>query len=272
MKNFGKVLIVLVSVMLLGGCGVKVEYNAKINNDNSMEFSVLAAYDNEMIDAMMSNDSSINDNTGLDSSYGVTDSSQTPSYTDEDRWNFLEEAFSSGEMPITDNESAERYEDGEYKGYKATIKVDDIDDVTGDKATFNLSDSSTIANSVIFVKKNGNYEANIGIDNSTGSTYSQYTSYGMNFDFKFVVELPTKAGDNNATSVSEDGKTLTWDLANFTGDSIQFVYKPSNMMIYIIIGAIVLVVIALILVFILGKKKNKKDPREGTPVLVNDNA
>ena len=108
MKNFGKVLIVLVSVMLLGGCGVKVEYNAKINNDNSMEFSVLAAYDNEMIDAMMSNDSSINDNTGLDSSYGVTDSSQTPSYTDEDRWNFLEEAFSSGEMPITDNESAER--------------------------------------------------------------------------------------------------------------------------------------------------------------------
>ena len=36
MKNFGKVLIVLVSVMLLGGCGVKVEYNAKINNDNSM--------------------------------------------------------------------------------------------------------------------------------------------------------------------------------------------------------------------------------------------
>ena len=272
MKNFGKVLIVLVSVMLLGGCGVKVEYNAKINNDNSMEFSVLAAYDNEMIDAMMSNDSSINDNTGLDSSYGVTDSSQTPSYTDEDRWNFLEEAFSSGEMPITDSESAERYEDGEYKGYKATIKVDDIDDVTGDKATFNLSDSSTIANSVIFVKKNGNYEANIGIDNSTGSTYSQYTSYGMNFDFKFVVKLPTKAGDNNATSVSEDGKTLTWDLANFTGDSIQFVYKPSNMMIYIIIGAIVLVVIALILVFILGKKKNKKDPREGTPVLVNDNA
>ena len=88
MKNFGKVLIVLVSVMLLDGCGVKVEYNAKINNDNSMEFSVLAAYDNEMIDAMMSNDSSINDNTGLDSSYGVTDSSQTPSYTDEDRWNF----------------------------------------------------------------------------------------------------------------------------------------------------------------------------------------
>ena len=123
----------------------------------------------------------------------------------------------------------------------------------------------------MFVKKDGGYEASIGIDEETASSYSQYTAYGMDFEYKFVVSLPTKAGDNNATSVSDDGKTLTWDLTKFKGDSIKFVYKPSNIIMYIIIAAIVLVVIALIVVFILGKKnKNKTDSKEGTPVLVDE--
>ena len=267
MKNFGKILMVLVSVMLLGGCAAKFDYNVKINSDNSMEISAIAAYDDEMIDSIMSSSGgTISTNPSAS-----TDTTQTPSYTDEERWNYLEQAFSSGEMPITETDGVKRYDKDGFKGYEATEKIDNINDITGDKANFNLDDSSNLNNTIMFVKKDGGYEASIGIDEETASSYSQYTAYGMDFEYKFVVSLPTKAGDNNATSVSDDGKTLTWDLTKFKGDSIKFVYKPSNIIMYIIIAAIVLVVIALIVVFILGKKnKNKTDSKEGTPVLVDE--
>ncbi len=78
------------------------------------------------------------------------------------------------------------------------------------------------------------------------------------FDLKFEVTLPSEAISHNATKVSDDKKTLTWDLTK--EDNIEFSFKANNSMAtYIIIGCIAgIVVAAAIIIVIINKNKKKK--------------
>ena len=75
-----------------------------------------------------------------------------------------------------------------------------------------------------------------------------------------VVNLPGKAKNNNATDVSKDGKTLTWDLME--EDTVELSFAASNtILIVAIIGGVCLALIAagvVILIIVLSKKKKSK--------------
>ena len=75
--------------------------------------------------------------------------------------------------------------------------------------------------------------------------------------FTFRLTLPTKPIRHNATSVSEDGKTLTWDFLSMDpGDTVHVEFKmPSSIAMYIVIG----VLVAIVAVLLLLKKKRKGD-------------
>lgn len=50
----------------------------------------------------------------------------------------------------------------------------------------------------------------------------EYQSY---FDSEYKVTLPEKPISSNATSVSEDGKTLTWKMTYRKKNSVQYEFK-----------------------------------------------
>ena len=50
----------------------------------------------------------------------------------------------------------------------------------------------------------------------------EYQSY---FDLEYKVTLPEKPISSNATTVSEDGKTLTWKMTYRKKNSVQYEFK-----------------------------------------------
>lgn len=76
---------------------------------------------------------------------------------------------------------------------------------------------------------------------------------------KFNLELPVKPTNHNATIVSEDGKTLTWDLTKFkANESVHAEFDmPSSILVWLlpVIGVLLIaVVVAVVLI-----KKNKRN-------------
>ncbi len=80
---------------------------------------------------------------------------------------------------------------------------------------------------------------------------------GDMFDFKFVLNLPEKATEHNATEVKEDGKQLIWKLGVGKNTEVNATATlpggSGNMMMYIIIGVVVVVIIIIIIVVAASK-------------------
>ena len=73
---------------------------------------------------------------------------------------------------------------------------------------------------------------------------------------KFRINLPVKPVSSNATSTSNNGKTLEWDLLNLGEDgSIEVTYTLINVPLIIILSAVALVVLAAVVVVIIVIKK-----------------
>ena len=83
--------------------------------------------------------------------------------------------------------------------------------------------------------------------------------------FTVRVNLPVKPEKHNATSVSEDGKTLEWDILEMdAGEPVHLEVKLPNFTIYIIIG---LLAAACAVFFVLWKQSGKdKNIQEIVPV------
>ena len=152
----------------------------------------------------------------------------------------------------------EAYSQDGFTGYTLTKKGIDINAINGnDTGLESLLDG-------ISVKVDGNH---VTVDVSalseeeyeeSGEVFGQLKSYGgyMNFN----LEIPSKTTKHNATSVSKDGKTLTWDLtAMKAGDKIhaEFDLTGSSMpswLLPVILGVLAVVIIAAVLI-VLKKKK-----------------
>ncbi len=90
-------------------------------------------------------------------------------------------------------------------------------------------------------------------------------------EFNYVVNLPEKALTNNATNVSNNGKTLTWSLMQSQISNIEFSFELKNMTnYYILYGGIAAAVIIVIIIIILLVKKGKKGkevvPAQNEPI------
>lgn len=90
-------------------------------------------------------------------------------------------------------------------------------------------------------------------------------------EFNYVVNLPEKALTNNATNVSNDGKTLTWSLMQSQISNIEFSFELKNMTNYYILyggitAAVIIVIIIIISLIKKGKKGKEVVPAQNEPI------
>ena len=97
---------------------------------------------------------------------------------------------------------------------------------------YNSSDKGSMSQAAPYIKQSGGY-------------------------MKFTINLPVKPVSSNATSTTNNGKTLEWDLLNLGEDgSIEVTYTLINVPLIIILSVVAMVLAAAIVV--VNKKKKKK--------------
>ena len=248
MKKIGKIMGLLLAVLLFSGC-MKYNYNVTVNSDGSVDFKLLSAVSKQVL-----------------SYSGDSNSMKEEDYDDAKAAGF----------------EVKKYDDGEYEGFELSKHFNSIDDVSyEDDTTVDLSmkDGKVKLFKVTKDDKKKTYKAKIDYSEAKGySSQSDaykdndaYKEYLKGMEMKFVITLPTKATSNNATTVSEDGKTLTWDFLSFDKDAIEFEFdineketsksgnNNNNMILYIGIGAGALVLIGVIVFIIVKGKKNNNN-------------
>ena len=290
-KQIKKILVLLLLVVLVAGCSFKTDVTMKIDSNKDVEVSILYIMDDEMIDSMIS----------------LSDESKKDNITDADRWKYLE--GDSG-MDMPEGYKTEKYDKDGFKGYKATKKAGTLDDISVASSSarvniFNEDSDADMFKGELFIKDGNKYKSNMTVDlGDSAADMESYESYGAAFEFNLVIELPVKPTSNNATSVSKDGKTLTYNLLKTKDVEFEFELdgkeskgtgsstnkkenknesnKSSNtektfnlglpIIIAIAVGGLVLVIGIVILIIVLATRKPKQavvttEPIQETPVV-----
>ena len=162
----------------------------------------------------------------------------------------------------------EKYDQDGYLGFKARMEDLSLEDAASNMggAEEGLELGST--DSPISITKDGsNYTFDwkaLGDADDEGTEDEDTSQYKTYFDqyngyMRFNLKLPYKPKEHNAHQVSEDGKTLTWNLLEMKkGDSIHVVFSLSNWTPLIIglIIALVVIIGIIVAVILMNKKKN----------------
>ena len=168
------------------------------------------------------------------------------------------------------------YNNGSMLGYTLNKSINNIDDVSkADSVNYDLSGLLTNkedSNYFFKVKKGiikNTYTAKFKFDSDEsnlnnleeGNTTNEedtdsldmsdmdLSSFTSNLDLSFNVSLPYSAISNNATTVNNDNKNLTWNLTSFQEDYIEFEFDLYNMT-NIYIGISIIGLILLLIVFL----------------------
>ena len=147
----------------------------------------------------------------------------------------------------------EEYETDKYQRFKATKKFDNASDVSLEKV-FGEDYAKDTEEGKLKVEKEGSktlisQNTEIDLTNVEGS-------------IKYTVKLPAKAESNNANVVSEDGKTLTWELTPSGKNTIQYSATVKGLGIVPIICIVVAVVVVAGVVCVVVMKCSKKEEKE----------
>ena len=193
MKRLLPLTALLISVLLLlTGC-VSVDYQVAIKSDGTGTISYTYTFDKDFLNSDSGNTA---DDTSAESTID----------------NMKQAAEASG-FTVQD------YSDDTTQGIKA---AKDIQDITSDL------DLSELFGSNIKDSADNNIQITKG---ALSIKYSQNASFDLtgmkgispqNAALKYTVTLPVKAGANNADEVSNNGKTLTWNLQSGQVNEVNF--------------------------------------------------
>lgn len=155
-------------------------------------------------------------------------------------------------------------------GFEATKDFKNIDKLSDkNDVSFKLNDLINYNNvSPKFKVKKGlfknHYYANISVDYE--ELFSNYLNTQKDMDLSFNVNLPNSAISSNATSKSNNDKTLKWNLAN--QNTILFEFSLYNYLnITIVCGIILAIIILFIIYLITGGRGNHTKASE----MINNN-
>lgn len=269
MKRNLKLFLVFVLLIGLTGC-VKYNVNMEVKDDKSVTLEVIygmqmsndifSEFDDDSTDYEEDDDLYVEDDTEEDDWYVEDTTDDTSSDISVDEYKFLEDRGFKVE------EFTEESDGNTVSGVKVTKTYANIDDITKDEEFVvdfqNLfSEDSEDVSEYFFYKKGSKYVANFVFDFSSEDDDTDYSQYGAMFDMKYTIKLPKESTSNNATSVSEDGKELTWNLIYGVKNEVNFEFalEDNTMMIVIIVCILVVVIGAVLLVFITKKGKNKNN-------------
>ena len=304
MKNIKKVILVLVCTLLLSGC-VKIHTNMTINSDKSM------LYENEILftSSLMNSGNAYTNETALEDykSRGfevenVKDSAGYSGIKLSKKYDNIDK-LSEGNGTVVDignfyNKDFDttkvfKLDKGFFKNtytanFKYTVNSNtgsdiDLDDEENSEAEY--SSISEINNEAGATEKPANMETDPVLttgDDENGTDLSSNGSIG-NFEelaklmneaeFTYVVNLPVSANSNNASEVTNDGKTLKWNIKNGETNEINYSFSLLNMTnIMLVCGGCIILIIVISVIFVLKfRSKDKKVVDNFTPTVINDN-
>ncbi len=151
----------------------------------------------------------------------------------------------------------EEYNEDGYVGYsitKSNVDLEDIGEAMGGEDDVNLDTDS------FSVKKDGS-KYTISWDITGSEDYEEGESYASSLETyggygKFILVLPNKPISHNAHEVSDDGKTLTWNIFEMeNGEKIEAEFIISRAPLIIGIILIILLIAVLVVAFIILQKK-----------------
>ena len=252
MKKISKLLLVFTIILGLSGC-LKYDVNMQISNDKSMDFDLVIAINTSMLESL-----------------GQTTSKE---FKKDDYLKYENVGYTVTEYNETNDKAT-------YEGVRISKNFKNIDKLTTDKDEevefTSLFNDEANPEKVKFFYKNGNtYKANLTfnlVDEEGNSNTEDYLEYQSYFDLEYKVTLPEKPISSNATSVSEDGKTLTWKMTYGKKNSVQYEFKlgkdeikkEKSITSYIgsilpTIGVVIILIVALV---VQNKKKTPKEKKE----------
>lgn len=150
--------------------------------------------------------------------------------------------------------TVELYEDEEVEGFRGSKKINDITKDFSMEEVFEVFENFG-EKYVEDTEENG-----IKIEKTLFKTkYSQkavvdLTDIGTEINMEYSMKLPAKSRTNNATKVSEDGKTLIWEIKTGETNNIEFEAEQINILPIIAIGVVVIAIVAVIVTIIFKKK------------------
>lgn len=227
------ILMLMIGMLLfvLTGCA-NVNYEIKLEKDGTGDVSYVIGYDKKFLSSM-----------------GVK-------LEDLKEDNTFEEMQAEAKQ---EGYTVEKYEDENTYGFKASKHVNNIQE---EFSFENKMDIGTGNDNHIFFEKSflkTKYSQNAKIDLSSTQDSDDALTGAMLAQIKisYKIVLPFKVGENNATTVSEDGKTLQWTLNASQVNEIRF-EAIQDYTLYIAIGTVVFLTVLIIIVLLMTKKGKEK--------------
>lgn len=290
-NNLKAITILLFAMVMLSGC-IKVNTTVDIKSDGKADLGVIFAYNKAMAESDNENGTTT---TVGDMSQSIEKLNEQGIEAEEyNDGNFVGLKIIKNDIEL-DNLNEEYTKMMESLGTnQASQSTTDLIDVQKDKDEYtivikNNTQMSELENQAGSLGGNtedssNDIEGNSGeqgnewdnmVDQDSNSKQMMNMMKASGAEVKFTVTLPTKCIESNATEVSEDGKTLSWDLLSDNLDEIRLTFKLGNGILGIIIKVIVVIIgIVLIAAIIIGvtkilKRKPKNDTDINTDVNIN---
>ena len=269
MKRVLRLFAVFFVALMVSGC-VKIDMSMNINKDKSMNLEITEAVSSKLLES--SDDSAFNEKNIEDlkkEGYTVKkyNKDNMVGYTVSKNFSNIDEFSSTkdvvGDLSVNDKSKNKKYLFKVTKGflknkYKAVFTSTDTNSVKEnmDSTSTETSAQGNVDNTTDATSEtNNNFTINV---NESDLKTVDYSSSLNSMEMNFKVKLPYKAISSNATEVTDNDKTLSWNLLKLNNKNIEFEFELYNMTnVYILIGGGVFVLIVLIVV-IIKIKKNKK--------------
>lgn len=218
-----RLLLILVMIAFLTGCSTLIDIRSEVKANKSLSYSIYSEFDKEALSKF---------NCALLKS--AKQESECRPYTDNELRKLVAAYVRS--FKETNKGFSGTYSYGDITKITFTKIINNIDSVTGEGTPFDIINDVTFDNKM-FKKDGENYVATLApvkaptmdvtsegfasLLNLAGLQIeeSEMTSYKRNFQ----ITLPNKSISNNADEVSDDGRTLKWDLQKDT--NIEFTFK-----------------------------------------------
>lgn len=288
MKKVKQIVILVVCVLMLSGC-IKERINMSIGKDKSMTLKLEALISDKLSDSMgESTDMDAQAEEAKKKGYSIEKKTEDgySGYVISKKFSNIDElsknngeevelgdlfdSFDSEKEDSFDMSKLFKVEKGFLKNtYTAKFTFENTTS-SGDDSTLNLDEDDEVVTTEALEKSEDEItteaqtEDETGIDDGTSSDdqLGELMLLAGEMEFTYSVNLPYGAKTNNATKVSADKKTLTWNLATSGKSTIEYSFEMYNITNLIIIGAAALVVIVIVIIIILKASKKKDSSKE----------
>lgn len=222
-KTIGLIVLLIVTLITLTGCA-QLKYEVEIKPNGTGEISYVYGISKTTLDTF---------NVSVD--------------------DFVDEMKEQAEES---NYQVETYEDEEIAGFRASKHIEDfnkefsLQEAFGEEYVKDTEENGIKVKKGLFATK---YSQTAELDLSTIS--EEERNY---VTMSYQIKLPTKVTSTNADELSEDEKTLTWNLTAGEINKIEFNASSVNALPVILLVVIVAIAIALIIILKKKHTTNKK--------------